>query len=650
MAGLVRIIAVCWLLLLGGIGSVFAAEEIRDYDVRIAVQPDASLNVEERIKVNVEGRAITRGIFRDIPLRFEDASGRTREVDLTDISVTRDGQPERFTTKRESGVLRIRIGNASVTLPHGEHDYAISYRTTKQIRYFEDHDELYWNVTGNVWDFPILKARAEIRLPKGAQVSDVTFYTGGYGSTEQAASAQRLENGNLVVIDADRALRRHEGLTAVVAFPKGVVAAPSAEDLRAQWWRDNIGRIIGWTALVLVVAYYSWAWNRVGRDPPAGLIVPRWHPPQGVSPALANYIENRGFGGHGWDAFSASLLDLAVKGHVVLDEPKKTVTIRRTGSAIPNDLGIGQKVILKALPGEGDELTVNKSNGERVQKLGRAFRSAIEAEHRNRYYNSNSIYIVGGVMLSVLALVFLIAFAGFSPETVIGSAAAILPAAVFALVAISVGRRWRNARDLKSRIGAVLATAVFGLVIFNLVGTLFQTLTKIDFDLYVLSAVAGLVIANIVFMGLLGAPTPLGQKLSAEIKGLKQYLTVAEQERMNMQGAPEMSPQHFETLLPYAVALGVEKPWSKAFDTWLAVAVAAGTATAAYYGPTWYTGQNFRPGSIGSTMGNMAGSLSNSFTASLPTPKSSSSGFSSGGGGGGGFSGGGGGGGGGGGW
>jgi uncharacterized membrane protein len=113
---------------------------------------------------------------------------------------------------------------------------------------------------------------------------------------------------------------------------------------------------------------------------------------------------------------------------------------------------------------------------------------------------------------------------------------------------------------------------------------------------------------------------------------------------MNMRGAPEMSPQHFETLLPYAVALGVEKPWSKTFDAWLATALAAGTV--AYAGPSWYHGADFSPAKIGTSLGNMTGSLSSSFTASLPTPKSSSSGFSSGGG----FSGGGGGGGGGGGW
>src|SRR5690606_4449536 len=128
-------------------------------------------------------------------------------------------------------------------------------------------------------------------------------------------------------------------------------------------------------------------------------------------------------------------------------------------------------------------------------------------------------------------------------------------------------------------------------------------------------------------------------------EGLRQYLTLAEKDRINMAGAPEMSPRHYETLLPYAVALGVEKPWSQTFDRWLLTAAAAGAATA--YQPAWYHGEGFSSGRFSDRLGGFAGSRAGTMRSSLPDPpKSSSSGFSSGGG----SSGGGGGGGGGGGW
>lgn len=643
MTVLVRLLVLC-LALAGGVCGALAAEEIRSYDVAIDVAGNGTLTVTEQIVVNVEGRRISRGIFRDIPLRYEDASGRTREVGLDVLSVKRDGREERYTTERGSGVLRIRIGDPNVLLPHGMHSYEITYDTTRQIRFFDDHDELYWNVTGNAWDFPILRASAEIRLPAGARATDVTYYTGRYGSTEQAARAQMLDGGNVIRVEATRSLGAQEGLTAVVAFPKGVVSPPSAEELRADWWRDNLGWIVGVGGLSIVLLFYFWGWNRVGRDPPADVVVPRWTPPEGVSPALANYIEQRGFRGAGWDAFSASLIDLAVKGHLELEQPKKTMTIRRKGSGIPKEVGVGQMAILRALPHDGDTLTVSKSSGTTVQTIGRSFRQAMETEHRNKFYRSNPLYLAGGVFLSAIVLIFVLTSGRFSSEMIAASFGIVLPAIVISIIAVNVGRRFRNARSLASRIMAVISAAVVGFVGLSMVGGFLSMLTEIDFDPRVLAVIAGLVMVNVVFFFIMGAPTPIGQKLSAQIAGLKQYLTLAEKDRMNMRGAPEMSPQHFETLLPYAVALGVEKPWSQTFDAWLAKALAAGAVT--YAGPSWYHGADFRPDRLGSSLGDMANSLSSSLTASLPTPQSSSSGFSSGGG----FSGGGGGGGGGGGW
>ncbi|MEO1141302.1 MAG: DUF2207 domain-containing protein, partial [Pseudomonadota bacterium] len=154
--------------------------------------------------------------------------------------------------------------------------------------------------------------------------------------------------------------------------------------------------------------------------------------------------------------------------------------------------------------------------------------------------------------------------------------------------------------------------------------------------------VVGIVVLNILFYFLLGAPTTLGRKRMDKIEGLRTYLSLAEKDRMNMAGAPDFSTQHYEDLLPYAVALGVEKPWSKAFETWLAAAVAAG-AVAASYTPSWYRGSDFNSGRLSDTMDGFSSSMQSGFSSAMPAPKSSSSGFSGGGSGGGGGGGGGGG-------
>jgi hypothetical protein len=550
----------------------WAAEEIRLFEADIAISADGAVRVSEALIVNVEGNRIQRGIFRDIPVRFEDASGREREVGLEVISVTRDGRPEPFAVERGSGIVRIRIGDANVMLERRAHAYEIVYETDRQIRFFDDHDEFYWNITGNGWDFPILRATADIRLPAGVSASDVTYFTGVFGSTEQAARAERLEGGNLVRVTGTRGFQPREGLTVAIAMPKGSIAPPTAAQEREWWMRDNAALLIGGSGLALVLFYYLWAWARVGRDPAAGVMVPRWTAPEGVSPALANYIDKRGFRGQGWDAFSAATINLAVKGHVELEDLAGDLTIRRRTDGLPGRLPVGEAAIVSALPHAGDTLTVDKANGERVQQIGRSFRSAMEREHRNRFYRHNPGYLVVGVALSIATIAATFIFGRVGEETIFALVGIVIPTVVLGIFAVNIGRQFRNARTLGARIMAVVFTAFAGFVALSVLTGFAAAAFEMEFDHTLAMVLGALVLANILFFFLMGAPTPIGRRMMDEIGGLKHYLTVAEKERMNMQGAPQMSPQHFETLLPYAVALGVEKPWSRAFDAWLATA------------------------------------------------------------------------------
>jgi hypothetical protein len=57
-----------------------------------------------------------------------------------------------------------------VFLERGTHVYEITYRTTRQLGFFDDFDELYWNATGNGWTFAIDRAAAIVHLPQGAAI------------------------------------------------------------------------------------------------------------------------------------------------------------------------------------------------------------------------------------------------------------------------------------------------------------------------------------------------------------------------------------------------------------------------------------------------------------------------------------------------
>jgi uncharacterized membrane protein len=146
--------------------------------------------------------------------------------------------------------------------------------------------------------------------------------------------------------------------------------------------------------------------------------------------------------------------------------------------------------------------------------------------------------------------------------------------------------------------------------------------------------VAIIALVNVTFFHLLRAPTIVGRKVMDEIEGFGLYLSVAEAEWMNMPKAPEMSADLFEQYLPYAVALGVEKPWSDAFEGHLRRIMPADAAKRAYR-PRWYHG-DWSSRSLGRATSGMVSSLSSSMTVAMPSSSGSGGGGSSGGGGGGG--------------
>src|SRR5690554_230571 len=168
-----------------------AREEIRAYASDIAMAVDGTVTVTETIAVNAEGEDIRRGIYRDIPVVMQGRDGGKVRPDFDVAGVWRDGATETYRVERMGDFQRIWIGHPDVLLRHGPHTYTITYTMSRMARSFEDHDELYWNVTGNYWIFPILSAEASVTLPDGAIISALAGYTGTVGSTEQAAAVKR---------------------------------------------------------------------------------------------------------------------------------------------------------------------------------------------------------------------------------------------------------------------------------------------------------------------------------------------------------------------------------------------------------------------------------------------------------------------------
>ena len=178
-------LAVMLCLVISGTGIAAAASErILSFASAITVDPDAGMLVTETIKVVSSGEQIKRGIYRDFPTTYKDRAGNTYVVGFAIQAVALDGRPEAHHTEALSNGIRIYMGRKEVLLPPGEHTYTLSYRTDRQLGFFKDHDELYWNVTGNGWIFPIETASATVLPPPGVPADRIALagYTGPTGA------------------------------------------------------------------------------------------------------------------------------------------------------------------------------------------------------------------------------------------------------------------------------------------------------------------------------------------------------------------------------------------------------------------------------------------------------------------------------------
>lgn len=614
-----------------------ADERILSFQSDIEIQADSSMTVTETIRVRAEGKQIKRGIYRDFPTRYRDRVGNRVKVGFDVIAVRRNGKPENHKVEPLSNGKRVRIGRKEKLLDHGEHTYEISYRTTRQLGYFEKHDELYWNVTGNGWAFPIDEARARVGLPGEIDPGRLTLegYTGPRGSKATDLETSVEPDGH-ATFKATRILGREEGLTLVLGFPKDIVREPTKAEKARYILRDNRTFLAALSGLAVMLLYYTIAWIAVGRDPERGTIIPRFVPPQKISPAAARYVMKMGYDNK---CFAACLINLAVRKCVTLEEEKRVFTVKRKHGA-DKELSSGEKKVLSRLVGSRRSIELKQANHSTIRSAVEKLKKALEGEHAKHSFITNGRYLVPGVILLLLTLAAVVSVSG-NPEITFFAVWLSFWTLGVVMLLRQVITQWRlvlSGGQVTQVIGALFITlfAFPFLAAEIFVGVMFARGTS---ALTVLTFLVTIPL-TILFHHLLKAPTRQGRKLMDALEGFKQYLGVAEEDRLAALHPPEKTPALFEAYLPYALALDVEQQWAEKFAGVLDAATRDPGSSG--YHPAWYS--STRTLSYSSLAGSIGSSLSSAVSSSSTAPGSSS------GGGGGGSSGGGGGGGGGGGW
>ena len=626
-------------------GVTLAQEVIEDFAVELQVRNDGRLDVTERITVQAEGDKIQRGIYRDIPVTYRLPSGLLRKTPIDLLSATRDGEAESVRRESQGAYQRFYLGSPHIQLDPGRYVYELRYRVDPQLLQRPDEDELYWNVTGNAWAFPILQASARVQLPAGAKIGQLAGYTGASGAQGRGYRVVELTNDTLLV-ETTVVLPPQQGFTIALDWQSGLIERPGLLQRGLRLLFDNAGLTLGGLLWLALLGYYLRTWRRVGRDPRKGLHIVRFEAPDDLSPTQVGYLWHRGFRGAFDEARALSICftDWAIQGLIRLqDRPRAEGFVIQRGKKPIESARIGEIEWLRRLfpASKGDRpLELGSTYQPRLAEMKARMVDSLQT-HGNLWHATNRGAWATGLALAVPGML-VAALAGLEGDEqwALGIGGLLFSFGFgipFAIMLVMAARQstWGK------RIGMGLVALMFGWPVPIGLGMLYSATS-----LPVLLLFIAFLVQLVLFYRWLEAPSVKGQALLDAAAGYRDYLQLAESEVLARAGdAPAMSIELYERHLPYAMALGVEAQWSARF----AAALESGLIDPSLheYQPDWYKAR-----SSFSSPSAFSGALSSSLvsaSASASTPPASSS-SSSGGSSGGGSSGGGSGGGGGGGW
>ena len=494
------------LLVLAGPASA-KERHLKKFFSEIVVMPDGSVDVTENITFQFVGGP-WRGINREIPIEYSGPHGSNYTLFLDVKNITGEtGAKLKYETSRERHYLNLKI-----YIPDADNStrtVSINYTVSDAIKFFTDYDEFYWNVTGDESSIPIESAGVHIVLPEGAANLRAKAFTGAYRSTGRDAEVQITGTG--VDVQTRDPLPMHEGLTVSVAFDKGAVRERSALSRLSLFLRSN------WPLFIPIVAFFAmfwWWWTR-GRDPRLRPIAAQYQPPDNLSPGevgtlIDNSVDMRDI--------TASIVDLSVRGYLTIEEKQQDHLLGLTHSknyvfhlkksrAEWNSLKPHEQELLDGIFSGG-----NAGDAVPLDALHNTFYANIP-EIRNQIFAS----LVGD------------GYYAQRPDSVRSTYILFGVVTGFILVA---GGIWIANHSGMQPLPFVVAGLLTGAIICG-------------------------------FGWFMPARTQAGARALEGVLGFEDFLAHVESDRFNR---TIKTPEMFERFLPFAMALGVEKNWSKAFQ------------------------------------------------------------------------------------
>ncbi|SHN71536.1 DUF2207 domain-containing protein [Desulfovibrio litoralis] len=530
----------------------FATERITNYSSEIYVNTNGSIDVTENITFTVEGNRIRLGIFRDLPRSYK-MYGRKVDTPVIVQSVMRNGVSENFWVEQSENNLRILTGaeqdRPENRLQHGEHTYTIKWSSQGHIRSFTDYDELYFNVTGNNWDFLIENATATIILPKNLKVKQDAAYIGYTGSTEKFSGV--IAPDNTITFTSPRLLHPTEGLTVAVGFESGIIQGTIKESAYLSFVNKILEPFYPYLTLnsfnllvsgLISLIFYLIVWIKYGKDESLGAIMPEFTPPKGVSPAVAAVI----WEGRSYDittVLAASMVNLASKGFITISDR----TLIRDKNKNIDTLPPEEKTFITTAF-KYTEAIETKTYYEPFNAAVNNYNKALKSIFTQYFIQNKKIVAFAMLIQAVIFIALSVILSSMSAYLLFGIF--YMP---FFLAIWNIIKRVSWESRIKIMIIMYFLIQFFALVVkyenmFNVANIVFfAILTSIMF-------------INFIFYYLLDKPTLEATRILQHLSGLKMFMEVTDKDKYKL-----IDVSVFETNLPYAIIFGLETTWLSIF-------------------------------------------------------------------------------------
>ncbi|UWY29143.1 DUF2207 domain-containing protein [Flavobacterium sp. TR2] len=528
------------------------AEKIKKFHADIVVKENGNLIVTETIKVYASGVQIQRGIFRELPMK--NASPKVSQNNYyTVLSVTRNGLNEPYHVSAGFENFEIRIGNKKYPIAKGNHTYKITYEVEAQLHSYNDFDEIYWNVTGNYWDFEIDNVTAKLTLPKSAKVFQTACYTGVFGSKARECDSKIVDN---TVFFTSKNLKKEEGFTIAAGFPKGIVNQPFFRPhYKMEEFLDAEKILLAIAVVAICFAFYYFSWKRYGEDPKLNNENRSIDLKSLYTPTALQYIKDQIVNSQ---TLLVTIINLALKGALQIsdngketwaDEFKYSLKIGNKTANLPKE----ESAVLNTLFSEKDSFELDQETYKIFKEANYALNSPLEEQHNlDDYYSINFKQILIGFAITVAAL---LGYCQYSKGTIYWGVIVGFTMMVFTYLLLKGAVQTFIEKDYKSMAACLFLSLFTG--VFSLGWYITSNADK-SYSVLTLLVLFLIIVGFSIYLGLIGAYTKLGLETKAEIEKLKEYLLAYQPEESTAISV-------YEENLPYAFALGIEDEWNLKF-------------------------------------------------------------------------------------